>query len=195
MQQGVIPLVCSFSHFLLPLLSSKLVLEKDQNESLEKDGFDYNFEDRPWQRDENEKKPETKKKMIRQFGRKNAIRKKRVGRKKDAQHQRGLKQKEWGKGNSRGGKTKRNRKGKGKTSMKHLHLQRRKERWGRGKNRNRKTDIQTTGKGWKSKQKRKGILNRKGGKEAFRKVNLAVLRQLQEKEKTMRSFFSKFISS
>ena len=127
--------------------------------------------------------------MIRQSGGKNACMKKRVRRKKDAKHQRRIKQKEWGKGNSRGGKTNRNRKGKGKTSMKNLHLQRKKKKWGRGKNRNLKTNVQTTGKGWKNQQKRKRILSRKGGKGVIRKVNLALLRQLQEKEKTMRSSF------
>ena len=171
MQQGVTPLVHSISHFLLPLLSSKVVLDKDQNVSLEKYGQNYNLEDRPWQRDENEKKTQKKRKNKTQWRRKNAHMKNRFGQKKDAQQERGMKHK------GGGGKRNRNRRGK---QMKTTNLKRKKGNWGGGKKRKWKGKKKSIGKGKKYPSIGNGMKTPK-----WKSV---LIKRVQNQNKIIRSF-------
>ena len=222
MQQGVLPFVYSFSHFLLLLLSSKVILAKDQNESLEKDGvwqagnsrgtkseqalvkekkdnsqataigfgsinsqpsyvgLDYKSADRPWQKDENEKKPQKRRNTKRQWGRKYTRRKNRQ--KKDAQNQptNKMKQKRWGKENSGGGMANRNRRGKGNTNRKqtkNTNLNRKKRNWVGGKTRK-----------WKGKNNLNGKGKRNPSSGKRKKWKSTRIKRIQNQNKIIRSF-------
>ena len=151
-------------------------------------GLDYNSEDQQLQRTNKKKEQRDKRKKKRQINR--------IGQKKNYPSiEQNQKRKGRGKKTLQGS-TEKNRRGKSKTSSKQMkntnlnrkknNLGRGKKKWTQGKSRNWKRGMKTTGKGWRKSQKRNTILNRKGGKGAFGKVNLALLRQIQEKEKTMR---------
>ena len=133
-----------------------LVKEKSDNSQATKIGFesidsqppfvglDYNSEDR--QRDENEQKLAKKRKTKREWRRKNARSKNKVGQKNNAQHQRGMKPKG-------GGKRNRNRRGE---KTKNTNLNRKNGNWRGEKKRKWKGRTKSNSKGNRNTRNGKG---------------------------------------
>ena len=138
--------------------------------------LDYNSGDTQWQRNQKKGKRRNKPKSNRVWRTKNGLSNKQKQKWK-GQRKRTLQ------GNR--GKYKR-KNGKNKGKIKNRNLGRRKLNWGGGKSRNLKREMRTIGKGRKSPKNRKQMPNRKGGKGEIGKVNLALLRQIHNKEQMMR---------
>ena len=138
--------------------------------------LDYNSGDTQWQRNQKKGKRRNKTKSNRVWRTKNGLSNKQKQKWK-GQRKRTLQ------GNR--GKYKR-KNGKNKGKIKNRNLGRRKLNWGGGKSRNLKREMRTIGKGRKSPKNRKQMANRKGGKGEIGKVNLALLRQIHNKEQMMR---------